>query len=176
MAATVRITRAGDLHLITTEPATGPSVLDGRPGLDVAVLEVAGGHLTWSVRALEAPPVAVLDDADLAQEWVWAVYGERVALLLADGGGVAGGTEPARPALAESARRLAYAHWAARWWPASVIDSIPALDERLLDVEIAELTEECDPLFAGREDPADTAVDGVLHSRGPLPRPGLNAL
>ncbi|MFJ7999879.1 hypothetical protein ACIQ7D_22510 [Streptomyces sp. NPDC096310] len=179
MAATVRISRAEDLHLIAPDPAAGPSVLDGDPGVDVAVLEVAGGHLTWSVLALEAPPVAVLDDAGLAQEWVWAVYGERVALALADGGGVVGGTEPAQPALAESARRLAYAHWAARWWPASVIDSIPALDERLLDREIVELTEACDPLFAGRDDPAEPAgaAPGATAGTGqPLPRPGDYAL
>ncbi|MFJ2215951.1 hypothetical protein ACIQVO_23440 [Streptomyces sp. NPDC101062] len=183
MAATVRITRDGHLDLITPDPAsgaaTGPSGLDGDPGVDVAVLEVAGGHLTWSVLAPAAPPVAVLDDADLAQEWVWAVYGERVALALADGGGVVDGTEPALPALAASARRLAYAHWAARWWPASVIDSIPPLDEHLLDREIAELTEACDPLFAGRDDPADTAfavdIDAV-DIEHPLPRPGDYAL
>ncbi|MFE3825013.1 hypothetical protein [Streptomyces sp. NPDC059092] len=184
MADTVRITRAGDGHLYlitpdTTATAAGPSVLDGDPGVDVAVLEVAGGHLTWSVLAPAAPPVAVLDDTDLAQEWVWAVYGERVALALADGGGVVGGTGPALPALAESARRLAYAHWAARWWPASVIDSIPSLDEHLLDREIAELTEACDPLFAGRDDPADTAgaAPGTAVDIGqPLPRPGDYAL
>ncbi|MFI6699707.1 hypothetical protein ACIBJC_12155 [Streptomyces sp. NPDC050509] len=182
MAATVRITRDGHLHLITPDPvsgaATGPSVLDGDPNVDVAVLEVAGGHLTWSVLAPAAPPVAVLDDADLAQEWVWAVYGERVAPALADGGGVVDGTEPALPALAESARRLAYAHWAARWWPASVIDSIPPLDERLLDREIAELTEACDPLFAGRDDPADTAFGAAvdIDIEHPLPRPGDYAL
>ncbi|MFF1420152.1 hypothetical protein [Streptomyces sp. NPDC058280] len=170
MTGVVRIGRAegGRLRVITPLDPDGsgggsaPNVLDSAPGVDVAVLDVAGGHLTWSVLALEAAPAAVLDDVDLAQEWVWAVYGERVALALADTGEAVTEAEPAQavaeaeaapalPGLVASARRLAFAHWAARWWPASVIDSIPALDERLLDQDIGDLTEECDLLFAARE-------------------------
>ncbi|MFJ9207356.1 hypothetical protein [Streptomyces sp. NPDC102264] len=190
-AAAVRIGHAegGLLRVITPPPGDGdpaPSVLDPAPGVDVTVLEVAGGLLTWSVLALDAVPVAVLDDVEAAQEWVWAVYGEQVALALAadtvtdadaeaeaeaeavpvsepapwrpapDGahempGAPAVPVLPVLPALVASARRLAFAHWAARWWPASVIDDIPPLDERLLDREIGDLTEECDLLFAGFE-------------------------
>ncbi|MFD7314720.1 hypothetical protein [Streptomyces sp. NPDC059883] len=187
MTAVVRIGHAEDglLRVITPPPRDGghaPSVLDPAPGVDVTVLEVAGGLLTWSVLALDAVPVAVLDDVEAAQEWVWAVYGEQVALALATDTltvavavtepasgrpaqdeapgtpGTPGIPEvtavpvlPALPALVASARQLAFAHWAARWWPASVIDDIPPLDERLLDREIGELTEECDLLFAGME-------------------------
>ncbi|MFE2034402.1 hypothetical protein ACFXBB_14325 [Streptomyces scopuliridis] len=166
MTAVVRIAPAegGLLRVITPPPGDrgpAPSVLDPAPGVDVAVLEVAGGLLTWSVLALDAVPVAVLDDVDLAQEWVWALYGEQVALGLADDTVTESAPEqpepvevavlPALPALVASARQLAFAHWAARWWPASVIDDIPPLDARLLDREIGDLTEECDLLFAGEE-------------------------
>ncbi|MCL7376061.1 hypothetical protein [Streptomyces sp. 35G-GA-8] len=169
MTAVVRIgqTEGGLARFIAPPPGAGaggaaPSVLDHAPGVDVAVLEVAGGLLTWSVLALDAPPVAVLDDADRAQEWVWAMYGEQVALALAADTAAEAAAErvevsaevpvlPALPALVTSARQLAFAHWASRWWPASVIDGIPPLDERQLDREIGELTEECDLLFAGEE-------------------------
>ncbi|MGW6741096.1 hypothetical protein ACWGDX_10205 [Streptomyces sp. NPDC055025] len=193
MTDTVRIGRAEDglLHVITPllpSGGTPPSVLDPAPGVDVAVLEVAGGHLTWSVLALEAPPVAVLDSVGPAQGWVWAVYGEQTALALAEDatapaapgdGTVTGGTvtevspgdgtikggtvteaSPALPELVASARRLAYAHWAARWWPASVVDAIPALDVHLLGQEIGTLTEECDLLFGAQETAEASPTDG----------------
>ncbi|MGW2508247.1 hypothetical protein ACWC0A_02245 [Streptomyces scopuliridis] len=175
MTAVVRIAPAegGLLRVITPPPGDGgpaPSVLDPAPGVDVTVLEVAGGLLTWSVLALDAVPVAVLDDVDLAQDWVWAVYGEQVALALADETVTQPGPEqpepvevpvlPALPALVASARQLAFAHWAARWWPASVIDDIPPLDARLLDRETGDLTEECDLLFAGEETADSRPPDG----------------
>ncbi|MFE7565742.1 hypothetical protein ACFU76_02075 [Streptomyces sp. NPDC057539] len=195
MTAVVRIGQAGDglTRVIAPPPGAGgaaPSVLDPAPGVDVAVLEVAGGLLTWSVLALDAPPVAVLDDVDRAQEWVWAMYGEQVALALAADTDTGTAAEPAAepaevsadvrvdasadvpvevpvevpvlpalPALVVSARQLAFAHWASRWWPASLIDGIPPLDERQLDREIGELTEECDLLFAG-EETADSRPPG----------------
>ncbi|MEV8390705.1 MULTISPECIES: hypothetical protein [unclassified Streptomyces] len=179
MTAVVRIGQAEDGLARVIAPPPGargaaPSVLDPAPGVDVAVLEVAGGLLTWSVLALDAPPVAVLDDVDRAQEWVWAMYGEQVALALAADTAVGTAAEPAAepvdasaevpvlpalPALVVSARQLAFAHWASRWWPASVIDGIPPLDERQLDREIGDLTEECDLLFAG-EETADSRPPG----------------
>ncbi|MER8072922.1 hypothetical protein ABTZ59_32050 [Streptomyces sp. NPDC094034] len=164
MTAVVRIgqSEGGPPRVIAPPPGAGgaaPSVLDPAPGVDVAVLEVAGGLLTWSVLALDAPPVAVLDDVDRAQEWVWAMYGEQVALALAAEVSADVPVLPALPALVVSARQLAFAHWASRWWPASVIDGIPALDERQLDREIGDLTEECDLLFAG-EETADSRPPG----------------
>ncbi|MFI9465136.1 hypothetical protein [Streptomyces xiamenensis] len=119
-------------------------------GADSAVLEVAGGHLTWAVGDIAADPVAVLDDPPAAQGWLWALYGEAAALRAAAGEPL-GPAEPALPGLARAARRLAYAHWAARWWPASVIDGIPPLDDRLLAAEIAELEQECELLSGGEE-------------------------
>ncbi|MEV7679481.1 hypothetical protein AB0O64_13115 [Streptomyces sp. NPDC088341] len=202
MTDTVRIGRAEDglLHVIAPllpGGGTPPSVLDPAPGVDVAVLEVAGGHLTWSVLALEAPPVAVLDSVGQAQGWVWAVYGEQTALALAEDatapagpgdGSVTNGTvtdgtvtngtvteaSPALPELVASARRLAYAHWAARWWPASVVDAIPALDVHLLGQEIGTLTEECDLLFGARETADASPTDGPFPSVPPNTLPGAD--
>ncbi|MFF0635244.1 hypothetical protein ACFYTS_22400 [Nocardia sp. NPDC004151] len=141
-------------------------------GPETMVLEVIGGLLTWNVLAAQDFPIANIDDVDAAQEWVWAVYGEPVAVALdavrpharelgaghEDSPGSAGPhghrlTEavaaPGLPALAASARRLAYAHWAARWWPASTLDGIATLDPVLLDRDIALLTEECESLLDG---------------------------
>lgn len=131
-------------------PPGAPTVLDAAADVDVMVLEVAGGHLSWNVLAGQALPAAVIDDVELAQEWVWAVYGSAVALALDEGSPVAQ-ARPGQPALGASARRLAYAHWASRWWPASTIDAIPALDLRLLDRDIAVLTEECEALVDGTD-------------------------
>ncbi|MFE5284593.1 hypothetical protein ACFRAQ_06430 [Nocardia sp. NPDC056611] len=183
-------------------PAGTPAVAPAGPG--VMVLEVLGGLLTWNVLAAQELPVAIIDDVDAAQEWVWALYGELVATALdavrprareldrdlaefdtaATGpdtpldeptgvdDGVYGAdavdrgpqtlpadsrqrrlteaaTAPGLPALVASARRLAYAHWASRWWPVSVLDGIAALDQALLDRDIALLTEECESLVDG---------------------------
>ncbi|MFE7718273.1 hypothetical protein ACFU44_04455 [Nocardia rhizosphaerihabitans] len=192
-------------------------MLDDAPGLDVLVLEVIGGHLSWNLFAGQSLPVAVLDDPESAQDWLWAVYGEDVALAvadaaladtpmtptdtalanaptdadatlarahadtadvdtaLADADGDGDATRavadadvarhhalsavPAQPWLVNALRRLAYAHWAARWWPASTVDGIPALDPDLLAAEITELTDAC-----------DTALDGA--DAEPFVRPG----
>ncbi|MEV0028914.1 hypothetical protein [Nocardia sp. NPDC050793] len=137
--------------LWTIAPAGAPTFSADAPPLDTMVLEVVGGHLGWSLLAGEPVPAAVLHDVDQAQEWLWAVYGERVALTAADPQAVELPVEPALPALVAQARKLAYAHWAARWWPASTIDGIPALDQRLLDTEIATLTEACELIVAGAD-------------------------
>lgn len=144
-------------------PAAGPGAM---------VLEVIGGLLTWNVPAAPELPVAIIDDVDAAQEWVWALYGEPVAVALdtvrprvlelerdlAEFEPAATGdrlTEaaavPGLPALVVSARRLAYAHWASRWWPASIIDGIAALDPALLERDIALLTDQCESLVDGAD-------------------------
>ena len=126
---TVRIERAPD-GVWVIAPDDAPSVLDDAAGIHVAVLEVLGGHLSWSVLAEHAVPAAVIDDVDSAQNWLWAVFGEEVALAVAAGSGTEISVAPARPRVADGARRLAYAHWAARWWPTSTIDALPPLDDR----------------------------------------------
>ncbi|AYF76377.1 hypothetical protein D7D52_23965 [Nocardia yunnanensis] len=134
-------------------PASG--ALTAAPGPDTMVLEAIGGHLIWNVLAGPALPAASIDDVDSAQEWVWAVYGESVAVALDDFGRddapetTVPVAESGLSVLAAAAQRLAYAHWASRWWPASVLDGIAALDPALLDRDIAALTEECDALVDG---------------------------
>jgi hypothetical protein len=105
---------------------------------------VLGGHLSWRQFDSEVVPAAVLDDVETAQEWVWAVYGEDVAMAVADNRPRAVTAAPARWESAAALRRLAYAHWASRWWPASTVDGIPALDQRLLLEEIELLTATCE--------------------------------
>ncbi|MEV6390805.1 hypothetical protein [Nocardia xishanensis] len=148
--STVLLREDGD-GLWTIGPTGAPAFSAAAPPLDTMVLEVVGGHLGWSLLAGEAVPAAVLHDLDEAQEWLWAMYGERVALAVADRQAVELPAEPALPALVAQARRLAYAHWAARWWPASTIDGIPALDQRLLHTEIATLTEACESIVNGAD-------------------------
>ncbi|GAB2648973.1 hypothetical protein [Nocardia goodfellowii] len=147
----VSLFRTGDLLNIV--PPHAPTVLDGAPDNDVMVLEVLGGHLTWSVLSGQAIPAAVIDDPDSAQEWLWAVYGEPVALALAEypGGRLTFPARPELPRLIAHAWRLGYAHWAARWWPASALDGIAALDPGLLEAEIAELTEQCEMIVDGAD-------------------------
>lgn len=151
--STVTIQRHPD-GLYGIVPAETPDALATAPGPGTMVLEVLGGHLVWNVLAGQELPAAVIDDLELAQEWVWAIYGESVALAL-DSAGTAHPVEaPAPPVLsatAVSARRLAYAHWASRWWPASTLDGIAALDPVLLDRDIATLTEDCESLVAGAD-------------------------
>ncbi|MEU1205611.1 hypothetical protein [Nocardia sp. NPDC005825] len=185
-------------------PVGSPAVSPAGP--DTMVLEVVGGLLTWNVLAAQELPVAIIDDVDAAQEWVWALYGEPVATALdavrprarelsgdlVEFGTTAAGPDapsdeptgmddglpgadtfdraarrasvdprghrlteaaaaPGLPALVVSARRLAYAHWASRWWPASVLDGIAALDPVLLDRDIALLTEECESVVDGAD-------------------------
>lgn len=159
MADLVRIRRLPpDLWFIG--PPGAPSVADADPGVDTAVLEVAGGHLTWCLTSGQRVPVATLHDLDTAQEWLWALYGAEVALAAdAYTEPVELPARPENPDLAAAVRRLAYAHWAARWWPASTVDDIAALDPALLDREIAELTEFCDSVVDGADATTVTEVE-----------------
>ncbi|NUP29686.1 MAG: hypothetical protein HOQ44_23920 [Nocardia sp.] len=132
------------------------------PGLDTAVLEVGGGLLSWSLLAGRPVPAAILHDLDTAQEWLWALYGAEVAVAVDEyTDPVELPTRPERPELAAAVRRLGYAHWAARWWPASTVDGIPALDPTELDRETAELSEFCESIVDGADAP-EAATDPVV--------------
>ncbi|MFI2317559.1 hypothetical protein AMK17_35310 [Streptomyces sp. CB00072] len=126
----------------------GPSV---GPAFTRAVLEVAGAVLTWPVLGPTGLPAAEIHDVGQAQQWLWAVYGERAAVAVdavASGTPTAELTLPERPtALAGSAARLALGHWAADWWPTSYLDGIPALEPDVLGLELAALTHECQQLL-----------------------------
>jgi hypothetical protein len=164
--------RHAEPGLLVIAPERTPLVLDAVPGLDVLVLEVVGGHLSWSLFGDESVPAAVLDDVEAAQDWVWAVYGEEVASAVADNRLRALTAAPARPESAAALRRLAYAHWASRWWPASTLDAIPALDPRLLAEEIAALSERCEMMIDDAD--AGLATEDIADGGGTAPndRPG----
>ncbi|MEU5046495.1 hypothetical protein [Streptomyces griseorubiginosus] len=140
------VTRAEDGTVQIAEPSSGPAFTR-------AVLDVAGAVLTWPVLDPTGLPAAEIHDVGQAQQWLWAVYGERTAAAV---DAVASGAPeaaaelmpPEQPtALAESAARLAFGHWAARWWPASHLDGIPALEPAALGLELAALTHECQQLL-----------------------------
>ncbi|MFE6488637.1 hypothetical protein ACFVGN_37685 [Streptomyces sp. NPDC057757] len=137
------ITRAEDRTVLIAGAATGPTFTR-------AVLEVAGAVLTWPALDPTGLPAADIYDVGQAQQWLWAVYGERTAAAVeavASGTPAAELTLPEQPtALAEAAARLSLGHWAARWWPTSYLDGIPALEPNVLGLELAALTHECQQL------------------------------
>ncbi|MEV6222623.1 hypothetical protein AB0M13_13325 [Nocardia fluminea] len=151
--------RRAEPGLLVIAPERAPLVIDAAPGLDVLVLEVVGGQLSWNLFDEESVPAAVLDDVEAAQDWVWAVYGEEVAAAVADDRPGPLTAVPARRAPAAALRRLAYAHWASRWWPASTLDGIPALDPRLLIEDIEALSEQCEMMVDGEIDELSWELD-----------------
>ncbi|AHC26207.1 MULTISPECIES: hypothetical protein [Mycobacteriaceae] len=134
----------------------------------VAVLEVTGAVLAWTVDDPAAPVHLTFTDIGAA-DWLWRVVGAsgHVALAAAVGDAV---PEPSAVidvpgvALAVEAlaplRRLALGHWLRRWWPASMRDSIVGLDAVVLDAEIATLTAAAQDFFV--EDTFDSDVEELL--------------
>lgn len=144
---------------------TGPPVA---PPPAVAVLEVAGAVLAWTVDDPAAPVQITFTDITAA-DWVWRVTGTagHVALLEALHGTPAdAGVTVDLPDLTldpgalAPLRRLAMGHWLRRWWPASVGDAIVDLDAAVLDAEIAVLTAATQEFFA--EDTLDSDIDSLL--------------
>ncbi|SEC53722.1 hypothetical protein SAMN05216489_00984 [Streptomyces sp. 3213] len=141
----VRVTRDDDGIVRVTVGGAGPD-------FTLAVLDVAGAVLSWSVLGDPGPPAAEIHDVGRAQQWLWAVYGERVAAAVhaCATGQLAETVVPDDPtSLAADAARLGFGHWAARWWPASHLDGIPALQPDVLGLELAALTHQCQQLFDG---------------------------
>jgi hypothetical protein len=178
----VQVTRAGDGTVrIGGEPAG--------PAFTRAVLDVAGAVLTWPVLGGPGLPTAEVHDAGRAQQWLWALYGERVAAAVhhcaaGEPGGVTVAAEVT--ALAGGAARLALGHWAARWWPASYVDGMPALEPDVLGLESASLTHQCQQFFDGSGDQTDdcaaelieehqAALDPLIHWWRAAPRPTATA-
>ncbi|MFH5229276.1 hypothetical protein [Antrihabitans spumae] len=151
MAGTVFVQRP-TASMWVVGPSAAP-VRNAVAEIDTAILEVPGGHLEWRLLEEEPTPTAIFDDVARAQQWLWAVFGEEVALAVADLSVGQVASEPAVPELVSRARRLAYALWAARWWPASIIDDIPPLDAELLGREIGTLALECESILDDEFDP-----------------------
>ncbi|MGY3684635.1 hypothetical protein [Streptomyces sp. TE33382] len=164
----ITVTRAGDGTILVATGQAVPGAPEGPVGFGPAfarsVLDVAGAILTWPVLRAPGLPAAEIHDPGSAQQWLWAVYGERTAAAVqacAEGG--ADRTEVAADgtALADRAARLALGHWAARWWPTSYLDGIPGLEPDLLGLELAALTHECQQLFGTPYDTAPDASYGI---------------
>ncbi|MFJ5307255.1 hypothetical protein [Streptomyces sp. NPDC088350] len=154
----VHVGRDDDGTVRVAGPAAGPDFTR-------AVLDVAGAVLTWNVLGDPAPPVAEIHDPARAQQWLWAIYGERTAAAVhacAAGESVAVRVPADMTALAGGAARLGLGHWAARWWPASHLDGIPALEPNVLGLELAALTHECQQLFDDGGDQPDDCVAELI--------------
>lgn len=151
----------------------------------VAVLEVAGAVLAWTVDDPAATAQLTFTDV-AAADWLWRVAGERghVAVVEALHDRVADpqaavdidDLELSSQVLAPL-RRLALGHWLRRWWPASVRDGIADLDFAVLDAELAVLTAAAQEFFG--EDTLDSDIEALLrphrdalsaHRRGGDPR------
>jgi hypothetical protein len=170
--------------------------LPGRAGPPPVTLAVSGGLLLWpwvhdEIDTLDAaatlirPPIAVLDDVDAAQDWLWALYGREAALAVAAGGSSldaagaglaaagtgAGGSDAAtivagQEWLPATAARFAFGAWLAQWWPASTLDDIPALDPTSLRTELDRLTWRLG-VFAAESDGPSVALPATLLLDGP---------
>lgn len=151
----------------------------------VAVLEVAGAVLAWTVDDPGGPAQVTFTDVSAA-DWLWRVLGEAGHVSIV---GALDGRPAHHPATLELAdiewssgplaplRRLALGHWLRRWWPASVRDGIADLDTALLDAEVAVLTVAAEEFFA--VDTFDSDISALLaphhdalaaHLRGGDPR------
>ncbi|MFD4558491.1 hypothetical protein ACFWP5_29965 [Streptomyces sp. NPDC058469] len=159
----VHVVRGDDGTIrIAADPATSASAA---PDFTRAVLDVAGAVLTWPVLGDPVLPVAEIHDVARAQQWLWAVYGERVAEAVhaCAAGELVDVRAPADTTrLAGSAGRLGFGHWAARWWPASYLDGIPVLQPDVLGLELAALTHECQQLFDDVGDQPDDCVAELI--------------
>jgi hypothetical protein len=135
------------------------------PGPLVAVLEVSGAVLSWTVDEPAAAPQITFTDARGA-DWLWLVFGEagHLAVAAALDDPAAGSVELAGvdvlPGTTERLRRLALGHWLRRWWPASDRDGIAGLDPALLVAEIAVLTAAAQDFFT--DDTLDSDVGELL--------------
>ncbi|MBO0680659.1 hypothetical protein JRC04_24605 [Mycolicibacterium sp. S2-37] len=136
----------------------------------IAVLEVSGAVLAWTVDAPADPVHVTFTDVSRA-DWLWRVVGDAGHVALAealDGPGVAqlpvdvAGVEVAAPAVAPL-RRIALGHWLRRWWPESRIDGIAGLDRAVLDAELALLTAAADDYFTDDTIDSDAAQLLVPH-------------
>ncbi|WP_405988753.1 hypothetical protein [Streptomyces sp. NBC_00986] len=164
-----------DVHVVRGDDGTirvGTAGPVGAPDFTRAVLDVAGAVLTWPVLGSPGLPMTEIHDAARAQQWLWAVYGERGAgaVHACVTGELADVRVPADlTPLAGRAARLGFGHWAARWWPASHLDGIPALQPDMLGLELAALTHECQQLFDDDDDqPDDSAAELIGDHRAAL--------
>jgi hypothetical protein len=144
----------------------GPQV---RSAPEVAVLEVAGAVLEWTVGAASAADPRITFTDVVAAEWLWRLAGpDGHAVLVtaidagapSDGQVVDLGDLELAPEPVAALRHLAVGHWLRRWWPTSVRDGIAALDTALLDAEIAITTAQLQDYFSHAT--FDSDIAGLL--------------
>lgn len=147
-----------DSGLWTTGPAVTPAPL-------VAVLEVSGAVLSWTVDEPRDAQIAFTDAA--RADWLWRVVGEaghHAVTSALDGRTAVDSVEVTGVNLVSDAldplRRLALGHWLRRWWPASQRDAIAALDGALLDAEVALMTAALQDYFG--DDTFDSEITHLL--------------
>jgi hypothetical protein len=161
--------------------STGPTVL---PAPAVAVLEVSGAVLAWTIDDSSAASVRITFTDVYAAEWLWRLVGAagHTAVTTAlDGRAPSDAVDvdgiDVLPEPVNDLRRLALGHWLRRWWPASARDGIAGLDRSLLDGEVALLTSTAQEYFD--DDTFDSDVAELLephrnsllsHGRGGDPR------
>ena len=140
--------------------AAGPDVA---PPPAVAVLEVNGAVLAWTVNASTGSPLITFTDVGAA-DWLWRLIGPaghaEVVGVLGDrtpDDGVQLDAVELLPESVDRLRRLATGHWLRRWWPASLRDGIVSLDQALLDGELALLTAQAQDYFSA------AAFDAEVH-------------
>jgi hypothetical protein len=152
-----------DSGLWSTGPLVTPTPL-------VAVLEVSGATLSWTVDDPSGAAATQLTFTDLPRaDWLWRILGESGHVAAA---AAVQGPAPYRPGVIELAgvellpgsvdrlRHLAVGHWLRRWWPAGSRDGIAGLDRAVLDAEIAVLTVAAQEFFS--EDTLDSEVGELL--------------
>ncbi|WP_179471997.1 hypothetical protein [Mycolicibacterium vinylchloridicum] len=133
----------------------------------LAVVEVDGAVLAWTVDEEQSTAQITLTDADRA-DWLWRVVGESghhaVATAAAQTAETAAAVDlsgvEVTPGALDGLHRLAIGHWLRRWWPASIRDGILGLDAALLDAEIALVTAHAED-FVG-EDSLDADIAALL--------------
>ncbi len=147
-----------DSGLWATGPLAAPAPL-------VAVLEVSGAVLSWTVDDASDAHIAFTDPA--RADWLWRVVGEdgHYAVTSALTGRIpVDSVDVAAVNLVPDAltplHRLALGHWLRRWWPASQRDAIATLDGALLDAEVALLTAAAQDYFG--DDTFDSEITHLL--------------
>lgn len=127
------------------------------PPPEVAVLEVSGAVLAWTIHD---PAQAVrITFTDLpAADWLWRLVGEAGHVAVVTAAETADVLPLPEPLAA--LRRLAVGHWLRRWWPASARDGIGPLDAAVLDAEVALATAALQDYFS--EDTLDSDIAGLL--------------
>ncbi|KRF20614.1 hypothetical protein ASG90_18775 [Nocardioides sp. Soil797] len=139
----------------------------------VAVLEVSGAILEWTVDEPAPAPRITLTDADAA-DWLWRVVGEdaHVRLVEAVANAVGSVDVPIDLDAMSPLRRLALGHWMRRWWPASAREGITALPSAVLDAELALLSVAVEEFLD--QDAFDADLDALLRGLADLSEPLLS--